>query len=300
MPLAVLKKSAEFILKTPGFKKRVIFVGGEPTMNPELIIQGVSYLRDLNKKYQKKLEIIVDTNGTLFNKKIDELYQKVDYISVSLDGLAQTHDKNRKTIGGGETFKKTLGRIAMIRKKYPRKLIVNKVISSNNYQNILKDILFIYSLAPRIILWSVAFEDIGWSSAKIKKLGKEMEKLKKWARRAAAKNKKIKIIFPRIFFKDKKGCALENLTVSPDGGIYSCEILADKRRDLLGNLMNGNWRPDLVDCRFSLKKNRCRNLLCRDCHQPCLGRSFTVGQRKKRQLLRQACYVGIAQNTFFQ
>ena len=68
----------------------VLFSGGEPLMRTDLI-ELVQHARSAG------LRAVISTNGTLIDQRVaDHLAQvNVDYVGVSLDGLAQTHDAFR-------------------------------------------------------------------------------------------------------------------------------------------------------------------------------------------------------------
>ena len=281
----VLKEASDFFLKTPGINKKVIFVGGEPTLKTELIEFEIKYLKYFNKLAQKKIQTIINTNGTILNKNVLKLYEKLDYIAVSMDGQEYSQNLNRKTINGKTTFKTVIKNIEIIKKLYPQKLIINKVISSNNYQNLLEDILFIYSLNPKAILWNLALEDGQWTEERLGGLYNQVKKLRKWAETKDC-NRNFKKVFPRIYQTEKHKCVLDSLTINPKGEFYHCEILANLHKDCLGNLKQGVFRQDLIDCRFSLKEKRCKLELCRHCNQICLN-DFNQKNNKKRRIAKE-------------
>jgi len=276
----VLKEYSKSFLETPGVNKRVIFVGGEPTLKTELVELGIKYLKYFNKSARKKIQTVINTNGIILNKKVLKLYENLDYISVSMDGKEYSQNLNRKTINGKTTFKKVIQNIETIKKFYPQKLIINKVISSNNYQNLFEDIFFIYSLNPKVILWNIALEDGQWTKEKLNKLSNQIKKLRKWAD-SKAHNKNFRKIFPRIYQIEKRKCVLDSLTVNTKGELYHCEILSNLQKDCLGNLKQGIFRQDLINCRFSLKEKSCKMELCRHCDQICLNDPNQKNDKKR-------------------
>ena len=77
-----------------GRQANVIFLGGEPTLHPDLAL-AVKKAREL--KYSS---ITIDTNGYLFNEILSKVApDEVDFFSFSLDGA--TRETNDKIRGGG-------------------------------------------------------------------------------------------------------------------------------------------------------------------------------------------------------
>ena len=56
----------------------IVITGGEPTLQADELIEF------FNELGHRKLKSIIETNGTLLNKLIIDLFNKVDLISVSL------------------------------------------------------------------------------------------------------------------------------------------------------------------------------------------------------------------------
>ena len=81
-------------------KANVIFLGGEPTLHPDLA-QAVKYARQIG--YQS---ITIDTNGYLFNDTLSRITPAdVDYLSFSLDGATgPVNDAIRGQVHGSHTL----------------------------------------------------------------------------------------------------------------------------------------------------------------------------------------------------
>jgi len=73
--------------------------GGEPLLNPEATLTIASGLQNLNHiKLKTKVHLILSTNGTIYNKKIFDIfaeYPQFSSVLISLDGSKTVHDLNR-------------------------------------------------------------------------------------------------------------------------------------------------------------------------------------------------------------
>lgn len=78
---------------------QIDIIGGEPFMQPKLLIAAFETAELLGKKYNRGFEFSISTNGTLFDKKINrdivERWKDKLSIGVSIDGLPEQHDKYR-------------------------------------------------------------------------------------------------------------------------------------------------------------------------------------------------------------
>ena len=111
MSLEVGKKSLDFLVKNSGSRKNleVDLFGGEPLLNWDVCKGIVEYGRELEKKYDKKFNFTLTTNGILLNDEIIEYTTKeMGNVVISLDGRKRTHDFMRQTKDGGGTYEKII------------------------------------------------------------------------------------------------------------------------------------------------------------------------------------------------
>ena len=112
MPFLVAKKSLDYFITKHFFRirrinptKRIVigFYGGEPLLEFDLIKKVMMYCSD---KYPD-LEIMwnLTTNGTLLSREVVRfLVENNVFVSVSLDGPEEEHDRNRIYKGGKGSF----------------------------------------------------------------------------------------------------------------------------------------------------------------------------------------------------
>lgn len=109
--------------------------GGEPTM------PGVKYYKDymaIVEKYKAPHQNVVNmiqTNATLITDEFAQFFVDNDFIvSVSIDGDAETHNRNRHYASGKESYDKTMEGVTLLRKYgiYPP---VIATVSKNTYED---------------------------------------------------------------------------------------------------------------------------------------------------------------------
>jgi uncharacterized protein len=101
--------------RTPSPRLKIEFQGGEPLLNFELIRSIVRQAERLNQDYGKDLSFVIATNLALLTDEILDFCGLHDiYISTSLDGPRDLHNKNRPR-PGGDSWERTVKGIQRVR-----------------------------------------------------------------------------------------------------------------------------------------------------------------------------------------
>lgn len=115
MSWSVIRRSLDFFIPRAVADSWLLFYGGEPTLEWDLIESAVGYVRKHGGR-RSDLGFTVSTNGSLLDEsKIDFLMQNRGSLIVSLDGPADIHDRMRKYKNGESTFVKVIKSLALIR-----------------------------------------------------------------------------------------------------------------------------------------------------------------------------------------
>lgn len=88
---------------------QVHLFGGEPFLMPELIELTCQYCEIVKEKDNIKHMIMIHTNGYEVDLDLLRRYKHLNlHVSVSIDGIAETHDKHRKTVDGLPTHQQII------------------------------------------------------------------------------------------------------------------------------------------------------------------------------------------------
>ena len=208
----------------------VVFLGGEPTLHPDLFL-AVKHAR----KYGYK-SITIDTNGYLFNNILSKIGpEEVDYISFSLDGATPaTNDMIR---GKGSYDKCISGIKAAVSKGFSTSLIYT--VSSAN----IDELAMMAPLLGRLGIDRFFIQVIGirGKTATRRPLKQEFENPQvsriKWldtipeiAEKVAGLG--ITVTYPKVFLDaDEKfecaGLVADNYFIFPNGRVYRCPLCED-------------------------------------------------------------------------
>lgn len=133
------------------FKPFIYFNGGEPTLRNDLL-DLIKYTKE------KKLVCALTTNGSLLRKKflIGLLKTKLDFLSVSIDGSREFHDKVRGFSGAFDLAVEGINKLVRLKKS----MGVDRPhirLASIIYPDRIKEAKFIISLANKLGVDEIGF-----------------------------------------------------------------------------------------------------------------------------------------------
>jgi len=86
-----------------GARRTLVFFGGEPLLVPETVFSAISHLR--KRPEGDNTDIMLQTNGIAIDTCTAEFLAAHDvFVYLSLDGMADVHDRNRRLLAGGGSF----------------------------------------------------------------------------------------------------------------------------------------------------------------------------------------------------
>ena len=116
----------------------VVFYGGEPLVNKEVMLDAVKYIRQKESKLKldRPIDMTIITNGTLVDHDSAQVLKDNDvYIIMSIDGRAQEHDKFRVYANGKGTFDDVIKGYKIYQQAGCR-VGISCTIGSHNYDNL--------------------------------------------------------------------------------------------------------------------------------------------------------------------
>lgn len=266
MDISVASDIVEFIKRLKDIKY-VTFFGGEPFLAVDII----EYIcRELEEKH---VEFLLQTNGTILNEKILEILQKYKIkITISLDGMKEINDYNRKFKSNRGTYDEIVKNIEIINKKLPNALqaiqgtLSKEFFSYNKYEII----NFLHKLTKAPIIKLECDININTINNK-KKINEEIiiffETL--------IHQKYIIEGYPYHFFRTFLGgiyneylCSAGNsISITTKGEIFPCQFYFNDKSHYMGSIIkNKNIQIDRKSIE-DIKKENCPR--CQECIANC-------------------------------
>ena len=206
-------------------KSNIIFLGGEPTMHPDLPF-GITLAKELG------YNVTVDTNGYLFHNFLEKVApESVDYLSFSLDGPdSSVNDPIR---GDGVFEKCTANLKKAVRKNFNTSLIYT--VSTRNIEHLKRMAPLLSDLGvKRFFIQVIGLR--GKSAEKQEEVPLQVDP-ENWLQvvpevAARVAELGITVIYPKVYLEAEEvfecaGNVAENYFIFPNGRVYQCPICED-------------------------------------------------------------------------
>lgn len=104
----------EKYIDTPSYT--IFFFGGEPLLRRDLMVESVTFIKEIMLEHSKKVNFSVSTNGTLIDSSIIEFFKRESFqVTVSIDGC-KVQNKERIFNDGTETFETVINNVKLLKK----------------------------------------------------------------------------------------------------------------------------------------------------------------------------------------
>jgi len=202
----------------------VAFLGGEPTLHPDL------YLAVKEAKHLGFKSITIDTNGYLFHNILDKITcDEIDFFSFSLDGATK---KTNDMIRGTGSYDKVMEGIQKARGKGFSCSMIYTVSNSN-----IHELELMPDLVKNIGIKRFFIQVVGMRGKSSSPDGKPQVSKQTWLKVVPEVAEKIAdhgiiVTYPKVFLEHDEifqcaGNVADNYFIFPNGRVYQCPICED-------------------------------------------------------------------------
>lgn len=222
----------------------IIFFGGEPLLQRQLIYDTVAYAESLN--LSGKFHYKITTNGTLLDNEF-LMYSQAHqiFIALSHDGIA--HDRNRRTHDGAPT-REIVDRAARLLLQYRPYAPVMMTVAPNSVTQYAQGVQYLYDLGFRYLICSLDYAG-DWTDSQLGELKRQYSLLAEWYKMLTLREEKfyfspfeVKIsshIRQSTHCTERCELGKKQISVSPAGRLYPCVQFVGKEDFCIGNVWNG-------------------------------------------------------------
>lgn len=207
------------------------FHGGEPMLNTKLIkhIVEAICLQDI------RLYTSMTTNCSVWD---DEICDYIQELTVSIDGLKETHDRNRIQHNGNGTYDNIIGNALKYLEKNGN-VRLRMVVSPDTVTELAEGIKHLASLGFNEIIAGVDYFSDLWNEELFNELLNQYLIVKKWRELEGLDELRIGTLdeYPKERGRCEVGC--DGYQVSVDGSIYPCTYVVDKKEFCIGDVFSG-------------------------------------------------------------
>ncbi len=130
MPLEIARQSVQRLFEeaAPGERVQLAFLGGEPLVNRPVLREATHHAVALGREAGVDVGFSITTNGTLLTSEDGEFFERHGFaVTVSLDGVAEAHDRLRPFKDGRGSFEHILRRVRPLLKMQKRMQVSARV-----------------------------------------------------------------------------------------------------------------------------------------------------------------------------
>ena len=268
------RKAIDFFMKRSNEKVNIVFFGGEPLLESDLIEKIILYCEE---KYNNRVNYLLTTNGTLLNKCNVDMIRKWNIgITLSIDGKADSHDLHRCFRDGRPSWDIIMKNIedSNLEKDL---LTVRLTFTKNNVAKLADNVISLHKLGFKNLAFYPASDSKDmYTEDDINCFRKQIDKLVEYTYLCYQENNPIKIHWINRSIKShiNGGClkcmdGINQMAITPDGYIYPCNRVDFSDMNLcLGNINDGIdskkilwYRQEIEkgdpECSGCWLKNRC-------------------------------------------
>jgi uncharacterized protein len=283
-----------FSQASAGESVHLSFLGGEPLTNRKLLRECTEMAAALGRAHQVQVTFSITTNGTLVTPDDGEFFERYGFaVTISLDGVGETHDRLRPFKGGNGSYERVLLNIQPL-------LTMQRAMQVSARVTVTPDNLYLRETLNEFL--SLGFHSVGFSPMlssptgagemsraelgvmleQMISCGKEFEHKVTNGERYAFLNmaNALREIHKGTHRPYPCGAGAGYFGVSADGGLYACHRFVENSVGAMGDVQSGvdrtqqnHWLAD----RHVHKQEPCRSCWARylcggGCHHEVIHR----------------------------
>jgi uncharacterized protein len=234
--------------------------------------------------FGKQLEFDMTSNGVLIREEMAEYFSEHQImVLLSVDGLAETHDRFRRDKRGRPTFDRVMDGLRIL-KRTQRWVGIKMTVMPENVSALYDDVLGLYDLGVNQFIIGYA-TGIKWPHEAMESYSKELARVYRWYKARPGDDLRIAEFDdpdPGVFFGCQAG--RNSITAAVNGEISPCaKILALDNKRLLAKLGDVRYglthlhnRQELVSCNRIVGAARELNI-ADDYRGGCFASNFSDG-----------------------
>lgn len=287
----ILDQSIDWIVKHAGGNVQLVFLGGEPTLEPKLIERAVQRCRSWEKRYPVKFAFNMTTNSLNIDEQLAEKLARwgVHYL-LSVDGYGERHNKSRPARFTDKPFDIIKSRFPVL-KKYQKHITARLTVLPSLVNGLCDDLIKLQEMGFDAFVVSPA-TGVPWTDEKLQHYTDEMVRFA--SDRPVKNGRPVPNISPvddPAQGKNSWGCAAGRgrISIDPRGKIFACgrmTCLNDEDGLSFGDIFRGiDIDGHINDFQDTTYESRLDCITC-DLREKCIGGCAAVNWDANRSLVK--------------
>lgn len=250
----------------------IVFFGGEPLLQRELLLDLVRHARMRQRLGEGQFHFKITTNGLLLDDAfLEQAVRDEIMIAMSFDGIREAHDAHRRAPDGTGTFSLLLPRLQRLLERKPYSNII-MVVNPDTVRHMAKSVEFLFDMGVRYLVLALNYAG-NWQQEHLEILREQYVCLaRRYVRWTLAGRKfyfspfEVKLashINGDRFDQERCDFGRRQLSVDPDGYLYPCVQFAQTggtSRWCVGHVSRGidQTRLDALNVEAGAEKSSCQ------------------------------------------
>lgn len=257
MTFDIAKKAIDHMINQQSEEKEyfLYFFGGEPLLKKHLIKEITEYaFEEITERKKKKINFLINTNATLIDDEIVLFYRQYNFkVTVSIDGPADYHNKNRVYKNSSGSFNNVMKGINLLK--------TNKITTDlrATFSPDTQDLISLFNFFEELKLpytysftinseYKLNLKETLFKENQFEIIDKELHKVMDFFFEKI-KNKEIihytglnqKLLKIKHKFKSTHACEAgrKSITIDENGNYYACQNMIPYKHTILGNIHTG-------------------------------------------------------------
>lgn len=258
----------------PGQSMGIVFFGGEPLLQRDLILHTMQHCRNIEKETGQLFHFKMTTNGTLLDEKFLTAPETRDiYVALSIDGVAHAHDRHRRDTHNIGTFERLSPIVDLLLKHKPYAPAL-AVLTPETVDYYAESVDFLFQRGFRYLIFSLHYGG-NWSERDFRELKRQYHHIADWYYEKTRAEEKfyfspfeVKIashVYPGSCRSERCEMGQKQISVAPDGRLYPCVQFVDDEAEqqyCIGHVATG---IDEAARSKLLTANQRENSVCAEC-----------------------------------
>lgn len=215
------------------------FHGGEPLLALPVIERLLSSLK-VEIGAQCKIITGLTTNGTIMSEEIISfIINNIDLISISIDGMKDSHNTNRRMVNGCDSFDIVWENAMTLLQRCPN-LTARMTVAKNTVPKVAENVKYLAEKGFKTISPELDFTEKCWTEADVDMYCYGLEKAYKYIQE---QNINATITAFDNTEKSKKGSkclgGTDSISIDIDGTIYPCLLVTGNKEWVIGSIFTG-------------------------------------------------------------
>jgi uncharacterized protein len=228
---AIRMSLARIAQETPGQSLGVIFFGGEPLLQRDLVVKTVRFCREITADTGQQFHFKMTTNGALLDEAflMDQDTRDI-FIALSHDGVQAAHDAHRVDAAGGGSFDRLSPIIDLLLTHKPYAPAM-AVVTPETVGQFADSVDYLFRRGFRYLIFTLNY-GAGWNTRQLRELKRQYQRIADWYyERTMAEDKfyfspfEVKIashVFPGSCRSERCELGQRQISVAPNGRLFPC------------------------------------------------------------------------------